>query len=163
MLNAAEVKQFLEANFWAQLLTFVMLSAYAGWNIYRQRYEERQSQLSTLNLLRKPFFDKQFELVFETSQIVAALATLSDHELWKEKRLRFWQLYWGELAVVEDHRLELLMQDYGDLLTAIGDDFARRGDLKIPALDVARACRELLKDTWNLGLKPIGPDAQVPG
>jgi hypothetical protein len=152
------IKYYLNAGFWGQLLIFALLAGFAGWNVYLHSYEDRQARLTVSNDLRKPFFDKQFSLVFEAAEVTSALATSNNQEQWNQRRVRFWQMYWGELSVVENRELEGAMVQFGNALTGIREDFDKRSELGIPAINVAHAGRNLLEETWNLGLEPLGDD-----
>ena len=51
---------------------------------------------------KQKFLDKQFELYTEAVIVVSRLATGSEYEGREKDSIRFWQLYWGELGMVED-------------------------------------------------------------
>src|SRR5262247_4947331 len=71
-----------------------------------QREKEAQAALREA---RKPFLQRQQELYFEASTLASKLSTL-DHGAEREAaRKRFYQLYWGELSVVEDESVEKAM------------------------------------------------------
>lgn len=50
---------------------------------------------------RRPFLDLQLKLYQEATKAAAILATSSNADELKTAETRFWQLYWGELAMVE--------------------------------------------------------------
>src|SRR5262247_1912938 len=71
-----------------------------------QREKEAQAALREA---RKPFLQRQQELYFEAATLASKLSTL-DHGAEREAaRKRFYQLYWGELSVVEDVLVEKAM------------------------------------------------------
>ncbi len=74
---------------------------------------------------KQKFLDKQFELYTETVIVVSRLATGGEYEGREEDSIRFWQLYWGELGMVEDGQVEQSMKSAGDALNA-------QGSLKVP-------------------------------
>jgi hypothetical protein len=145
----------LHYGIWGQLLIFLILAGFAAWNIYLHRYQERQTRLALSNELRKPFFERQFSLVFEAVETVSGLAAMSDDAQWKSKLARFWQLYWGELSIVENRALESAMVSFGQALHRIRQDFTSRAELELYAYQVARAGRDLLEEAWGLGLEPL--------
>src|SRR5262245_20841526 len=51
---------------------------------------------------RRPFLERQLALYTEATQNAAILATSSDMKALEKARQRFWELYWGELAMVEN-------------------------------------------------------------
>ena len=59
---------------------------------------------------------------------------------------RFWELYWGELALVEDRRVEGAMKAFGDALIA----GASADALQRLSLSLAHACRESLAESWGV-------------
>src|SRR5262249_7708203 len=79
---------------------------------------------------QKPFLERQLAFYFEAAKVTAKLATLppiqtSDDfakhrtlEDWAWARRRFWELYWGELGVVESPEVASAMVDFG---TALGE------------------------------------------
>jgi hypothetical protein len=58
---------------------------------------------------------------------------------------RFWQLYWGALALVEDDEVARAMVAYGEGLKA---EPKQASDLETLAIGVAHACRNSLKTLW---------------
>ena len=98
---------------------------------------------------RKPFLEHQLTLYLEASKITAMIATIaddSDPERQKAIR-RFWQLYWGELVVVEDHKVANAMVAFGRALKS-SDNMK----LEQLALGVAHACRDSVQKSWDVDL-----------
>ena len=50
---------------------------------------------------RRPFLDHQLKLYQEATKTAAILATSNDAAELQTAEIRFWQLYWGELAMVD--------------------------------------------------------------
>lgn len=94
----------------------------------------------------KPFLDRQLTLYTEASQVVAIIAT-SDRAPERQKAIeRFWRLYWGELALVEDRDVEAAMVAMGTAL----DASAGRDELRQLSLKLAHACRASLDRSWGI-------------
>jgi hypothetical protein len=55
----------------------------------------------------KPFLEHQLALYTEAIQSVEVMATSADHPAVDKATARFWQLYWGELGLVEDGALKV--------------------------------------------------------
>src|SRR5260370_12841440 len=55
---------------------------------------------------RKPFWEKQLQLYFDATEAASTMATSKDARRRDLAGDRFWELYWGSLAVVEDAGLE---------------------------------------------------------
>src|SRR2546425_3616720 len=51
---------------------------------------------------RAPFLDRQLKLYEEAIETAAILATSADADQLQKAEVRFWELYWGELAMVEN-------------------------------------------------------------
>lgn len=91
------------------------------------------------------------ELCFEAAQCVACLATLTDRDKWNTARDRFWQLYYGVLAIVEGHDVEACMVRAGEILHDAGEAPALPlGQLCGPSLDLSRKIRALLINAWDI-------------
>ena len=103
---------------------------------------------------RRPFLDLQLKLYQEATKTAAILATSSDTDELKAAEMRFWQLYWGELAMVEnggiqanDGGVEGLMVQFGNELMKHSKD---RSMLQRLSLKLAHACRNSLAESWNV-------------
>ena len=93
----------------------------------------------------QPFLERQLRLFEEATQTVAFLATTSDSPDRAKRLERFWQLYWGELALVEHGKVESAMVAFGNALNA-GADQKRLQQL---SLNVTYACRNELAESWG--------------
>jgi hypothetical protein len=60
--------------------------------------------------------ERQLTLYTEASQIAATIATVEDRQVLDKSVQRFWQLYWGELALVENKEVEGAMVAIGNRL-----------------------------------------------
>ena len=50
----------------------------------------------------KRFWDKQVQLYLDAAEAAATVAASDDPDMVRKARNRFWTLYWGSLAAVED-------------------------------------------------------------
>jgi hypothetical protein len=103
---------------------------------------------------RRPFLDLQLKLYQEATKTASVLATSDDTQELKAAEARFWQLYWGELGLVENGGIksenggvESAMVRFGGELQKGGKD---RGLLKNLALALAHTCRNSLAQSWNV-------------
>lgn len=94
----------------------------------------------------KPFLERQLKLYTEASQVAALIATSNDAAQVAKSTERFWQLYWGELALVENREVEAAMVQYGNAL----DNPSDRATLRQRSLDLAKACRLSLDRSWGI-------------
>ena len=93
----------------------------------------------------KPFLDKQLALFTEATQVASFIANAPSRESAAKKIDRFWQLYWGELALVERGDVAKAMIAFGDGLNTQQPQRVMRG----LALDLAHACRDELAVAWG--------------
>jgi hypothetical protein len=133
-----------------------------------------QSQIALVQLAaqqaherQKPFVEAQMKLYFEAAEAAAQIPRTADSGARGKLIQRFWQLYWGPLAVVEDEEVERAMVAYGRQLKK---DPLDASSLETLSLGVAHACRSSLKRLWvpelgNLGdLRPPASSGQpAPG
>jgi hypothetical protein len=62
--------------------------------------------------LRKPYDEKQLSFYADAVQVVAHLATVAEDDKAKDTITRFWELYWGELPLVESNEVRTRMNDF---------------------------------------------------
>jgi hypothetical protein len=121
--------------------------------------------------LQKPFNDIQLSLCKDASETAATIASLQPlsspaplsadglKEPLHQARMRFEQLYWGSLAIVENTDVEQKMVDFRKGVLALETPAIESkregqlpGSLHVKALDLAHACRDLVSKTWQLSL-----------
>jgi hypothetical protein len=124
----------------------------------------RQTAIVAVRESRKPFLERQLALYFEATKIAAQLSTASRGAPWNSARQRFWELYWGELGLVEDAGVLAAMVAFGDALTAYQQGRGgTQAELHQLALGLARACRHSLQSEWGgLDTLPTRPPAPSP-
>jgi hypothetical protein len=71
--------------------------------------ELKKSDMARTNEQNSFIFQQQATLLLDAPRAASALATSKDPKSLQDARQRFNQLYWGELVVVEDRRVELAM------------------------------------------------------
>jgi hypothetical protein len=74
----------------------------------------------------------------EAARVCARIASAHDGA---DAVARFWELYWGELALVENREVEAEMVRFGQALQYMPED---RSELRHRALELAAACRASL-------------------
>lgn len=110
---------------------------------------------------RKPFLSKQLEFYVEVCGVVSELCTTKDLAVRAKAEGRFWQLYYGQLAVFETPEVEQSMISIGNLLRR-SDNLKWHG-LKKESVRLAHACRDSIASSWSIRLaslpdKPISDD-----
>ena len=105
--------------------------------------------VETRNLeARKQYLTRQLDLYTDATRAAAKIATSKPGSAEHVKALnRFWELYWGELSMVENAAVEGAMKSMGDCLLNKG---CRCGDLPHCSLELAHACRRSLADSWGV-------------
>jgi len=101
---------------WIKALTMAGAAVAFGWGIF-QFITTQNAQAETRRIeATRPFLDRQLKLYTEATQAAASLATSKKNEELVAATERFWSLYWGELALVEDKRVEAAMVQFGGAL-----------------------------------------------
>jgi hypothetical protein len=139
------------------LKVLAVLGAVASflWGVFVwQTQSQREASSQRIEAMR-PFLERQLELYTETSRVAAILATAEDPKTMETARARFWQLYWGELTLVENAEVEAAMVALG---TALSNN--ERNDIQHASLNLAKAFRASLDRSWGVNVW-TNPD-QVP-
>lgn len=101
----------------------------------------------------RPFLEKQLALYSEATCVCARIASSETPD--GASVARFWELYWGELALVENRDVESAMVDYGNALQFMPED---RSELRHRSLRLAAVCRTSLARSWGVEAW-VAPDA----
>ncbi|MCH8090747.1 MAG: hypothetical protein IID53_16525 [Proteobacteria bacterium] len=126
-----------------------------GNQITNRRLEIDQKVLENQALVRKSkmiFLKKQFELYIEAVSVVSRLANTNHYENRKDDLQRYWQLYWGDLGMVEDPKVEQAMIAVGKILmtedkSPLADKMSR---LKNASLDLSHCVSKSLEASWGV-------------
>ena len=108
---------------------------------------------------KKVFLTKQFEIYVKAVEIASRLATKSQTP---RDETEFWQLYWGQLGMVEDGRVSdamtLMRRTYGADLAARNDGETAAlecgNKLKDASLVLAHCVRKSLEESWKVKFQP---------
>lgn len=96
---------------------------------------------------RKQYLTRQLDLYTDATRAAAKLATAPpDSAEYRKARTRFWELYWGELSMVENQGVETAMKRMGDCLNGT----CACSSLTQCSLDLAHACRRSLAESWGV-------------
>ncbi|UEM09147.1 hypothetical protein J4G43_030920 [Bradyrhizobium barranii subsp. barranii] len=144
---------------WAAFTWIAQRSDQAG------REETRQAEAARVAIResQKPFLEKQLAFYFEAAKATAALSTRDpkDQE-WASARKRFWELYWGELGVVESPQIASGMVAFGQTLRELEkcvDDGKTCDGLQRPltgaSLALAHSIRESIEAGWGYRLDEL--------
>jgi hypothetical protein len=124
-------------------------------------FDQRDAQIAQRGLeieamqrdSKRKFLDKQFDLYVEAVATVARLTTSPAYAKRAEDLARFWQLYWGELGIVEDPQVEGAMVALGRI---IPDLDAQPALARSASLNLSRCVKNSIAASWGveLGGKP---------
>ena len=98
---------------------------------------------------RKTFWTEQFALYRKACSAAAAIAIAQDIKTAEKERYTFWNLYWGELSIIEHPEVKEAMVEFGTQLYEVEAGNAQSASLKLLSFKLARACRQSLAKTWN--------------
>lgn len=136
----------LNLESWIKALSLLGAVVAFGWGIF-QFIATQNAQAETRRIeATKPFLERQLKLYTEATQAAAVLATSKKADELDAASKKFWSLYWGELALVEDKRVEAAMVQLGRALEAGGTG----QQLQQHSLALAHACRDSLADSWGV-------------
>ena len=108
-------------------------------NNEQARLEQRKEEA------RKPYLERQLQLYTEAGRSAAIIASSNSEVARRQAEERFWALYWGELAMVEDKAVEGAMAAFGNALQS----GATRDQLKMCSLRLAHDIRQSLARSWG--------------
>ncbi len=116
------------------------------WDANRQQY-------------KKEIWSAQKELYESAIEAASRIANGDSLESVVKSRKKFWQLYWGNMAMLESQTVATSMIEFGDILAACEvskDESCFRpipGNIKTPlqeaSLNLAHCARESLQYTWE--------------
>jgi hypothetical protein len=131
---------------WIKLITSLVATSTFAWGIY-QFFLTQRGQAETRRIeATKPFLDRQLKLYTDATKAAATIATSNSKDEVIAAHKRFWALYWGELALVEDERVEKAMVKLGNALER-GESGENVQGL---SLNLAHACRDSLAESWGV-------------
>jgi hypothetical protein len=161
--------------------TFATLGS-AIWIVYKyfeDRREARAQQLAQADRenttrmfeARKPFNDRQLALYTEVSQVTGRIVTTTDFDSpeWNANILRFRQLFWTELSMVEDESVKTSMLLFDEQLKVVLKQTqidAHPEEIEIlqqSAYLLASSLRASIESSWhlNLGVSSYSNNADV--
>ena len=116
---------------------------------YQREFDLMRLQVEQQHERQRPFLERQLQHYFEASESASKVANLPDGKDRAEAVQKFWQLYWGPLAVVEDSDVERAMVNFSG---ALRSDDSDRATLQHRSLELAHAFRGSLEKQWGTTL-----------
>jgi hypothetical protein len=131
---------------WIKALSAVGAVLVFGWGVF-QFITAQHVQAETRRIeATKPFLDLQLKLYTEATQVAATIATSTNPADVDKAVKRFWALYWGEMSLVEDTRVESAM-----VAIKFALEQGKTGqELTQQSLALAHAIRESLANSWGV-------------
>jgi len=139
-------KSFILSDAGFRFLSLIGAVGSFVWGVFVWRRTQKERHVNAKREARKPFLDKQLLLYSEVTAVTSRIATLSDGEDLKKCKQRFWELYWGELAMVENKRVEDAMVKFG---RALIENPSGQVSLQQLSLQLADCCRHSLAKSWG--------------
>src|SRR5882757_604759 len=113
--------------------------------------QQRTAEVARASEARKPFYEKQLTLYFEAARVAGALATLDPKSSqWADTKQRFYALYWSELSMVEDSRVEYGMVNFETTLANFDKDGSLRADVQRQSYCLAHALKDSISENWSI-------------
>jgi tRNA/tmRNA/rRNA uracil-C5-methylase (TrmA/RlmC/RlmD family) len=119
----------------------------------------RAEKITSDREFKKALWEKQRDFYLEAARAASTLASFNENaekDILAERtraQVRFWQLYYGELAVIEDPKVSKAMVDYGRCLRAYEFGNCSQSDLKQHARALAQEFRDAISRAWD---EPLG-------
>jgi hypothetical protein len=119
------------------------------------------TELTARKERQAPFLAKQLQMYTEITQIAAVLASSNNKAEWEKANGKFWKLYYGDLVIVQspykqddNNTVDTQLTYLGNVLRETNGRFDQitddtRDSLHRISLDLARACRKDIQETWE--------------
>lgn len=115
----------------------------------------REHQISAYRESSQPFLEKQLATYFEVSDVSSHLATAVDPASIDKKSLRrFWELYWGQLGLVETEAVDEAMVTFGAYLNAFQHKKVDSSCLQRSSLYLQHELARSLESEWGRSALP---------
>lgn len=137
-----------------KILTLVGVLAGGWWAVHSYNMTSEKE-------FRHPFWDKELTLYFDATDAASKYVALYDDTKEREaNRQKFWTLYYGQLAVVEnDEKVCEAMVDFGKCLAEPGlvhaEEICNMDDLRLRALRLSNAARMSIGVDWDTKLDSL--------
>ncbi len=100
---------------------------------------------------RQPLWDRQITVYFEAANTVGLMAATDEPAIREKAEKDFWRLFYGPMALIQDHEVELAMIDVAKCIKADCD----QGMLRPKSLHLAHTCRRSLGESWSVKLPEL--------
>ncbi len=130
---------------WFKIGSIAVAVATFAFGVVQYAAAERDKARADIAMAKRPYLDRQLALYADATRSAAIIASSRDPAAVAKATERFGQLYWGELAMVEDHDVEEAMVKFQSALS----QNAEQWQLGQCSLRLAHAVRESLARSWG--------------
>ncbi|MCH7962536.1 MAG: hypothetical protein IH852_01205 [Bacteroidetes bacterium] len=102
---------------------------------------------------KKPYWENKLKIYLEVADVISSIAELNEGPEREKTIQKYWTLYFGKLAVVEDPVVEMLMIGFSNCLD--GTSECNKCELRKRALQTSHAMREALGKSWDMDLEEL--------
>jgi hypothetical protein len=140
----------------ASIFIAALAFTWGVWQYFRSEREKREQRRSERERdahhrrieATQPFLERQLSFYLEATRVAAIIAVSREENAVCLATHRFKELFWGELAMVEDERVEIAMLAFKSAL----DDGLPAIELEQMSLGLAHACRDSLARSWGTAM-----------
>jgi hypothetical protein len=153
MLHPADIEEYFRDHGEGILKSLGFVLSFAGFLFGVHKFTATSSMEA-----RKPFLDQQLKLYMEATRTTSVIANcrIEGNPERVAAEARFFELYWGQLALVESVEVEKAMVDFQRAIVVPPRSEAERRDeqkiLQHLSFAVAHACRNSIAQSWKVGL-----------
>ena len=135
------------ASFWAGIYQFRETQ---NQEIERLRAEFKNSVALSEKEFRRRFYEKQLDLYFDISKTAAQISITEDRNEIQKLHRHFLEIYNGNLNIVQDQQVMNAARQFEQSFNEYSRNPAARNTLQASARALSEACRNSIKDIWNI-------------
>lgn len=137
----------------ASIAIAALAFAWGVWQYFRSEREKQEQRKNERDRdahhrrieATRPFLEQQLLFYLEATRVAAVIAVSREESAVCEATHRFKELFWGEVALVEDEEVEIAMLAFKSAL----DRELPASELEQMSLALAHACRDSLAKSWG--------------
>jgi hypothetical protein len=118
--------------------------------IEKLQAEFRNSVALSEKEFRRRFYEKQMDLYFDISKTAAQISITEDPDEIQKLHRHFLEIYNGNLNLVQDRQVMNAARQFEQSFNEHGRNQADRNRLRESARALSEACRNSIRDIWNI-------------
>ena len=99
---------------------------------------------------RRRFYEKQLDLYFDISKTAAQISITEDLDAIQKLHQHFMEIYNGNLNIVQDQQVMNAARQFEQSFNEYSRNQATRNKLQDSARALSEACRNSIRDIWNI-------------